>query len=107
MEHEGGLPDPRGARQHDDRPRDQTATEDAVEARHPGPEPRLVFRGVERNRPDDIPSRPGHGTGGLIDRSPRGTPGASTRPLGQALSARRADERDPILGHAVERTVGL
>jgi hypothetical protein len=86
---------------------DQTATEDAVEARHPCPDPRLVLPGVERHRPDDVPSRPGHGTSGLIDRSPRGTPGAPTRPLGQTLSACRADERDPILGHAVERTVGL
>jgi hypothetical protein len=107
MEHEGGLPDPRGARKHDDRPPDQTATENAVEAWHPRPDPRFVLPGVERYRLDDVPSRAGHRSSGLIDRSPRGTAGAPTRPLGQALSACRADERDPILGHAVERIVEL
>src|SRR5580765_4050900 len=59
MEHEGGLPDPRRARKHDDRPGDQTAAEYPVESRHPGPDPRLVLPGVKRHRPDDVPSRAG------------------------------------------------
>ena len=37
VEHEGRLPDARWARQHDDRSRNEAATEDAVKARHPGP----------------------------------------------------------------------
>ena len=107
MEHEGGLPDPGRAGQHDHGSGNEAATEDAVHAGHGRPDPRFILPSVQGHRSDVITSTADLDSSGLIHRPPRGTSWAPSRPLGQPLSARRTDERDPIPRHAAQRTARL
>src|SRR5262249_3964963 len=104
LEDERGLADARWPGEQHDRPGHQPTAEDAVEARHAGDDPGLAD---DRTQLLGRELRPGRrAPRDLLDRAPRLTCGAPTRPLRQPLSAGRTGERDVNL-HTSDRSRGL